>query len=327
MENYQKELAKIKKILKTNPKGMTVKEISKRINVNRNSVAKYMDVLLISGYVEMRAVGPAKIYYLSERIPVSAMLNFSSDYILLFDKNFRIIQANDNILKLMNTKRKDLIGRKIGEMPNAISNKLEFIYDIKKAIRGKEIKKEICFSKGKKEIYFNIRLIQTTFEDGESGVTLIAEDVTEHKKLDEKLKTAETRLRDIINASPDAITVTDLSGNIIECNKATLDLHGFSSKKELIGKNALKIIAKKDRDRAAENMRKTLEKGVIRNVVYTLVTKEGKEFIGGLSASVIKDSKGKATGFMAITKNVNKLIRRRDLEKYKRLAKRNRKGK
>ncbi|UCG95679.1 MAG: PAS domain S-box protein [archaeon] len=322
MENYQKELAEIKKILMGNPRGMTVKEISEKIKINRNSVAKYLDVLQICGHVEKKNIGPAKIFFLSQRVPLHAMLNFSSDYILVVDKNFRIIQANDNILKLMKVKRNKIVGHKIGDSPKCIFNNSETISNIKKALLGKEVKNEISSSKNKKEMYFNIKLVPTTLEDGHSGVTIIAENVTSHKKMDERLRKSEAILRSTINASPDAITVTDLDGNITYCNQATLDLHGFSSKKELIGKNALELIAKKDHKRAAENMRKTLEKGVVRNLVYTLVTKKGKEFLGGLSASVIKDSKGKVTGFMAITKNVSKLIKRRDLNKYREKYKR-----
>ncbi|HEC87136.1 MAG TPA: winged helix-turn-helix transcriptional regulator, partial [Thermoplasmatales archaeon] len=42
---YHKELEKILEIVKKNPKGSTIKEISEKIGVNRNAVAKYLDVL------------------------------------------------------------------------------------------------------------------------------------------------------------------------------------------------------------------------------------------------------------------------------------------
>ena len=56
--------------------------------------------------------------------------------------------------------------------------------------------------------------------------------------------------KNIFASSPDAITVSDMNGNIVECNQAALDLHGYSSKEELIGKNALEIIAKKDHEKS-----------------------------------------------------------------------------
>jgi len=127
---------------------------------------------------------------------------------------------------------------------------------------------------------------------------------SELKQMKEALKRSEMRLKNIFAASPDAITVSDLNGNIVECNQATLVMHGFSSKEELIGKNGFELIAKKDHQRAMENLKKTLEQGSIRNMEYTFLTKDGHEFPAELSASVIKDSSGKPTGFVAITKDI-----------------------
>ena len=62
MENYNQELDQIKRFLRGTSKGLTVTEIAHHIQVNRNSVAKYLDILRTSGLVEMKAVGSAKIY-------------------------------------------------------------------------------------------------------------------------------------------------------------------------------------------------------------------------------------------------------------------------
>jgi len=114
----------------------------------------------------------------------------------------------------------------------------------------------------------------------------------------------EMKLRAILASSPDAITVSDLDGKITECNQAALDMGGFSSKDEIIGKNALKFIAKKDRERAMENLKKTLEQGSVRNIEYTFLAKDGREYPAELSASVVRDSLGNPTGFVAITKDI-----------------------
>ena len=119
-----------------------------------------------------------------------------------------------------------------------------------------------------------------------------------------KHEVEETKLRAIFASSPDAIAVSDLNGNITECNQATLDLLGYSSKEELIGKSGFEFIAKKDHQRAMENLKKTLEQGSVENIEYTFLTKDGHEFPAELSASVIKDSSGKPTGFVAITKDI-----------------------
>jgi len=137
-----------------------------------------------------------------------------------------------------------------------------------------------------------------------SGVVLVIHDITERKLAEQALRASEEKLRKILEASPDAITVTDLNGNIIECNTATILIHSFSSKEEIIGKKHLDLIAPKDRSRAARNMKKTLEQGLIRNLEYTLLTKNGREFSGELSASVILDSDDNPLAFVEITKDI-----------------------
>ena len=117
-----------------------------------------------------------------------------------------------------------------------------------------------------------------------------------------KHEVEETKLRAIFASSPDAITVSDLNGNVIDCNQATLDMGGFSSKEEVIGKNCFEFVAEKDQQRAMITLKKILEQGSAKNAEYTFSTKDGCKYTAELFASVIKDSSGKPTGFVTITK-------------------------
>jgi PAS domain S-box-containing protein len=119
----------------------------------------------------------------------------------------------------------------------------------------------------------------------------------QHKRVEKVLRKSENKLQNIISFSPDAITVSDSKGKIINCNQATLDLHGFSSKKEIIGKNAFDLIAPKDRKGAAEKMKETFEQGFVKNIEYTFLTKDGAEFPAELSASLIRGSSGQSEFF------------------------------
>ena len=94
----QDKIDKIRDLLKKNPKGLTISELSQKVNLNRNSLAKYLEILLVSGQVEMESFGTAKVYYLSQRVPVSALLKFSTDLIVLLDSNLQVVQINDNVL-------------------------------------------------------------------------------------------------------------------------------------------------------------------------------------------------------------------------------------
>lgn len=55
----------------------------------------------------------------------------------------------------------------------------------------------------------------------------------------------EAKLGAILQASPEAITITDPDGNIIECNQVAVGMHGCQSKKDLVGKMLLGSSQKK----------------------------------------------------------------------------------
>ena len=106
----QQNIARIRSALKFHPRGMNISEIAQNLKLNRNSVAKYLEILMISGQVEAKPQGTSKVYTLSQRVPVSAMMDFSSDMIVMIDQDGRIIQANDLFLKFAGLSREQLIG-------------------------------------------------------------------------------------------------------------------------------------------------------------------------------------------------------------------------
>jgi PAS domain S-box-containing protein len=189
MEIYQKEIVLIQQILKENPKGMTVTDISRKIKINRNSVAKYLDVMRVSGQVEMITFGPAKVFFPSRRVPVCDILNYTSDYVLIFDENFKITMINDAFLDFMKNERKELLGQKIPEsIPSFLKDDGEVLIGMKEALQGKTFSKDLDLEGKGYRFYFSIKIMPTTFEDGRNGATLIIKNITQHKLAELALK-------------------------------------------------------------------------------------------------------------------------------------------
>jgi len=95
---YQKELDKIKKIVKERPRGCTIKEISQKIGINRNVVAKYLDLLQIEGAIDMEKFGRSKVYFPSQSVPISAMFDFSSEFIVVVNNDLHIVEINTPLI-------------------------------------------------------------------------------------------------------------------------------------------------------------------------------------------------------------------------------------
>lgn len=196
MESYQKEIALIQQILKDNPKGMTVTDISRKININRNSVAKYLDIMRISGLVEMITFGPAKVFFPSRRMPISNLLNYISDYILIFDEDLKITMVNDSFLNFLKTKKEKLMGQTIKDKILPIfQDDIDTSVAINEALEGKGFIKEIDFAGDDENIYFKIKVIPATFEDGRFGVALVIKNETNRKIAEKALRDNEKNLR------------------------------------------------------------------------------------------------------------------------------------
>jgi PAS domain S-box-containing protein len=118
------------------------------------------------------------------------------------------------------------------------------------------------------------------------------------------LRKSTERVRGMFETMTDGITFTDLQGTIIDLNEATVSLHGFGSKDEIIGRNAFDLIAEGERAKAAENLQKTLTAGRSGLLEYRLLTKDGREFDGELSAVLLRDEQGQPSGFVALTRNI-----------------------
>lgn len=241
MESYQKELALIRTILKNNPKGMTVTDIARELEINRNSVAKYLDVLLISGHVEMITFGPAKVFFPSRRIPVSAILNFTLDYIALFDRDLKFLQVNDNLLRFLHVPQEEILGQPVETYSHALFQIPQMIINVQQALDGKESISEIRFPINEKERYLRVKHIPTTFEDGGPGVTLIIEDITERKIAEERMKQVIQQWETTFNSIVDMISIQDDQYSILRVNQAFADFLHLKPE-ECIGKKCYELV-------------------------------------------------------------------------------------
>jgi PAS domain S-box-containing protein len=129
-------------------------------------------------------------------------------------------------------------------------------------------------------------------------------EILKRKKAEQALQKSEEMYRVLVETSPEAVTSTDLEGKILYASKQTLKRHGYKSEKELLGKGAYSLIAPEDREKAIKNLQKTLKTGIIRDLEYTLLKKDGTRFPGELSAALIRDASGNPTSFMAVTRDI-----------------------
>jgi PAS domain S-box-containing protein len=199
MDSYQEEILQIKKVLEENPKGMTVTDISRKIKINRNSVAKYLDIMRISGHVEMITFGPAKVFFPSRRVSILNILNFTSDCILIFDEELRIKMVNDAFIEFIKIERERIIGQTVtNTCIGVFRDEAQLLLAVREALKGRDFSEEFNLKEKGSSIYIKVKIVPTTFEDGRQGATLIVKNITDRKLAENAIKESEENFRNIL---------------------------------------------------------------------------------------------------------------------------------
>ena len=134
----------------------------------------------------------------------------------------------------------------------------------------------------------------------------LVRDVTKQKQTEETLRNSEEKLRQIFESATDGISVIDLEGIITEANQRTVEMHGFSSKNELLGKSIFELLAPREYSRIAAKLQEAIEGGVVSGVEYTLLRADGSEFPGELSINMLKDAQDNLSGHIIIARDITK---------------------
>jgi len=269
-----------------------------------------------------------------------ALLNFIADPAIIVEGKGQFLAVNDAFTHLTGLKKKELVGTAFLNVSNLPAKSKKILMEnLKKRMKDIVVKPyEIGFTdKSGDKRYAEVKAKKICY-NGQPADLVLFHDITRRKenarclkeyseKMDafvnekvDEIKAQEEKFETIFNSSPDAITLVDLKGNIIECNEATLRLHGFSSRDELIGKSSFELISLKERQKASKLMASILKNPSIKNVELAFLTKEGKEFPAEASVSPITNSSGKPVGFVAITKNISE---RKKIEEQLRASEKN----
>ena len=311
----QEKITKIKQILKWRPRGMTISDLSSQLKLNRNLVAKYLEILLISGQVEMQEIGPAKVYFLTQRVPISTMLEFSSDLVIVVDTGGKILQVNEHVTGLLESKREDLHGKRLQDID------IPFIQDIWNSVKnGKKDPKNgdsTAFSSTIKEElrHFRIKQVPTVFENGSEGHTYIIEDTTTQKKYQEMLEISEAKYRGLVQSSGEAIIGMTPDGRLVSWNPAAEKLFGYPE--EEILKKPVHLLLPPELQGVLEVFLNRIRQGqCIRRYDMNMVRKDGTKMNTLMTICPIRGENNHIVGVSSIIRDITSEKREQQLREY-----------
>ncbi|MEM3627941.1 MAG: PAS domain S-box protein [Candidatus Bathyarchaeia archaeon] len=161
----------------------------------------------------------------------------ASEGIMTVDENENITFVNGAFARMLGYDEYELVGVNLRKFVNEKG--------FQKIMKQTQIRKQgrtsryeiILYTRDGRQRILQISASPLWNEKGEyKGAISIIMDVTERRKMEERLKESEERLKRLIEYAPDAIYINDLQGRFIDGNKQAEALIGYK-KEELIGKS------------------------------------------------------------------------------------------
>ena len=130
-------------------------------------------------------------------------------------------------------------------------------------------------------------------------------DITERRRSEATLRDSEEMYRTLVNALPDGITRADLQGRITFASPRTLELLGYETPAELVGRHAVELIVPEEKQRAAAYLGRTSAEDTARPIELTVLRKDGTRLAVEVSANLIRDGDGRPSSVLAIIRDVS----------------------
>jgi PAS domain S-box-containing protein len=136
--------------------------------------------------------------------------------------------------------------------------------------------------------------------------------IEEHQRIEaalrqsrDALRESEEKYKSLVEASPDAVIMADLTGHATFVSRQFVELHLAENADEFLGKCALDFMVPEEHEKCGTYYRKTLENGITRDVEYSFFKKDGTRFPAELSSALVRDAVGKPVGIVSVLRDIS----------------------
>ncbi|MBN2750722.1 MAG: PAS domain S-box protein [Bacteroidales bacterium] len=149
--------------------------------------------------------------------------------------DYTFLDVNSAFEKLTGLKRSDILGKTVLEiLPRTEKIWIEKYGQV--ALTGESITFESYAQEFDK--YYGV----LAYRSRENEFAVVVEDITDQKRLEQKLRDEQDRIRLLFNSTAEGIYGLDLNGSCTFCNMAAVTMLGFTSENELLGRNMHNLV-------------------------------------------------------------------------------------
>ncbi|HMK36510.1 MAG TPA: PAS domain S-box protein [Desulfomonilaceae bacterium] len=223
----------------------------------------------------------------------NAFMNATAEFALLIDIQGRILALNEPFANRLGKDAAELVGRQILEFiePEFVERRREQIDTVIATCEP------IRFQDQRGTRILDHHFYPVFDEDGTiECIAICARDVTEHKRAEDALRRNEDMLKNILSASPVAISYVE-EGRLKWTNQAMSEMFRYSDAHEYLNKKSEDFYStKQESERILNIFRKSLRQGTPLETVARFKRKDGSLFWGQLKISALRTEENHPKG-------------------------------
>lgn len=170
-----------------------------------------------------------------------SLINSMQDLVYTLDKDMNIVGLYGMWSEMYGLSEELLLGKKLTTFLSPAQAEINDVAN-SRALKGESVKFEWSLTKGEDKFYFESSLTPFWGSGSEIiGIVGVAREITDRKKAEASIIESEERYRRLFDGSPDTIIVHKKS-KILFINAAGVELLGFQTPEELIGRNIFDFV-------------------------------------------------------------------------------------
>ncbi|MDP8247806.1 MAG: PAS domain S-box protein [Candidatus Tritonobacter lacicola] len=219
------------------------------------------------------------------------IFNKAKDGMFIETADGRIVDVNKAACRMLGYTREELCSMRVKDlMPSEIAAQLPETIQGETVRDGKYIETVNVRKDGTR---LPVEVSGTLVEIwGEKMVIAILRDITERKKAEEELLESEEKYRALIETTDTGYQILDGAGRVIDANPEFVRLTGHKTLDEIVGRTVIEWTAAHDKERNAEELKKCMEKGFVRNLEMDYVDNDGNITPIEINAKVVETAEG-----------------------------------
>ena len=119
------------------------------------------------------------------------------------------------------------------------------------------------------------------------------------------LRETEDLYRNVVKASPDGITISDLDGRITYMSDRIVEFLRLERAEQALGRNVAEFFVPAERDRVASAIGAVRQGTRRESMATTMLRADGTTFVGEVSARLLFDSEGRPRGIIGVTRDIS----------------------